>query len=183
MNEFPVELARVIKMVIIDVDGVMTDGGLYMGITPQGDPLEMKRFEITDGLGVKMLSWSGLHVHVVSGRASHANRVRARELEVPYREAHGGFKVRVVDELRRASQLEWSQVCCIGDDLADLPIMQQVGLPVSVANGVPEIKAAAKWTTVRKGGDGAVRELSEALLKARGEWDHLVDNYCRERGI
>lgn len=169
-------------MVIIDVDGVMTDGGIYMGVTPEGGYLELKRFEITDGLGVKMLTWAGLFVYLVSGRHSPANLERARDLDLPYREAHGGYKLATVEELVREHNLDWSQVCCICDDLADLPIVRRAGLAVAVANAVAEIKAAAAWTTERKGGDGAVRELAEALLKSRGEWASLVEDYCRKRG-
>ena len=181
MSQLPEDLARVVKMVIIDVDGVMTDGGIYIGTTPDGQPFEMKRFEITDGLGVVLMRRAGLLVHVVSGRRSTANETRSRELEVPYREAHGGYKLQVVDEIRSAANLRWAELCCICDDLADLPIMKHVGLPVAVANGVPEIKAAARWITARRGGNGAVRELAEALLRARNTWDELVRDYEVER--
>ena len=175
------QLARRVRMIIIDVDGVMTDGGIYTGVTASGETLELKRFEITDGLGVKMLTRAGLFVYVVSGRHSDANRVRAIELEVEYREAHGGFKLQVVEQLRQQHGLLWDEVCCIGDDLADLPIVKCSGLSVAVANAVPEVKAASKWHTKRAGGNGAVRELAESILRARGEWDALVEEYLRER--
>lgn len=175
------DLARRVRMVVIDVDGVMTDGGIYTGVTAAGEALELKRFEITDGLGVKMLTRAGIFVYVVSGRRSEANRVRALELEVEYREAHGGHKLKVVEQLRQQHGFLWDEVCCICDDLADLPIVRSAGLAVAVANAVPEVKAASKWQTKRSGGAGAVRELAEAILKARGEWDQLVEEYCRER--
>ena len=181
MSSMSPDLARSVRMVIIDVDGVMTDGGIYTGVDASGEPFELKRFEITDGLGVVMMRKAGLQVHVVSGRHSAANQVRATELGVPYREAHGGYKLHVVDDIRQQHGMRWQELCCICDDLADLPIMEHVGLPVSVANGVPEIKAAAKWITQRRGGEGAVRELAEALLHARGEWDDLVRDYARDR--
>ena len=181
MSELSRELAERIRMVILDVDGVLTDGGLIMGVTPLGDPFEQKRFEITDGLGVKLLVWAGLHVYMVSGRRSPVNRLRADELGITYIEAHGGYKRSVVEELRSRHKLDWAEVCCIGDDLADLPILEQSGLPVAVANAVPEVKQVAAWQTSRKGGDGAVRELAEALLRARGEWDRLLSAYHYDR--
>ncbi len=175
------EQAARIKLVILDVDGVMTDGGLIMGVTPAGEPFEQKRFEITDGLGVKFLVWAGLFVYMVSGRRSPVNRLRAAELGIEYREADGGYKLVVVEELRAAHRVEWAEVCCLCDDLADLPIVQRSGLPVAVANAVPEVKQCAALQTTRKGGDGAVRELAEALLRARGEWDALLEQYLRDR--
>jgi 3-deoxy-D-manno-octulosonate 8-phosphate phosphatase (KDO 8-P phosphatase) len=176
----PTELARSIRMVIIDVDGVMTDGGIMVGAQGAHE-IELKRFEITDGLGVKMLQWAGLIVYVISGRRSESNRLRALELEVEYREAHGGYKLVAADRVRQEHGLEWAQVCCIGDDLPDLPMMRLAGLPIAVANATKEVGTTAKWQTTRKGGDGAVREAAEALLQARGEWDELVETYCRQR--
>jgi 3-deoxy-D-manno-octulosonate 8-phosphate phosphatase (KDO 8-P phosphatase) len=174
-------LAKHVRMVILDVDGVMTDGGIYIGVSTEGHLIESKRFEITDGLGVVLLTWAGLIVYMVSGRSSTASAHRAEELEIKYREAKKGFKLPVVEKIRREHDLEWDQICCIGDDLADLPILNACGLPVAVANAVPEVRAAATWHTQRKGGDGAVRELAEALLRARGEYDALVQRYVHER--
>ncbi|HSL69261.1 MAG TPA: HAD hydrolase family protein [Longimicrobiales bacterium] len=177
----PRELAKAVKLVILDVDGVMTDGGILAAVDAHGEPFELKRFEITDGLGVKMLVWAGINVYMVSGRRSPVNAVRATELGIEYREAHGGYKWSLVDELRKHHGLEWMEICCICDDLADLPLLRNAGLPVAVANAVPEVKAAAVWETVRSGGNGAVRELAEALLRARGDWDRLVSDYERDR--
>jgi 3-deoxy-D-manno-octulosonate 8-phosphate phosphatase (KDO 8-P phosphatase) len=167
--------------VVLDVDGVMTDGGLLIGVTPAGDTFEQKRFEVTDGLGAKLMVSGGLHVYMVSGRRSPVNQARADELSIPYREAHGGYKLPVVEELRTAHGLDWSQVCCICDDLADLPILARAGLAVAVANAVPEVKQGAHWLTRRKGGDGAVRELAEALLRAAGVWDRVLAEYLADR--
>jgi 3-deoxy-D-manno-octulosonate 8-phosphate phosphatase (KDO 8-P phosphatase) len=173
--------AQCIKLVVLDVDGVMTDGGLIMGMTAAGEPFEQKRFEITDGLGVKMMVWAGLHVYMVSGRRSAVNQVRARELGIDYLEAPGGYKLVVVEELLARHGVDWPEVCCLCDDLADLPIFERAGWPVAVANAVLEVRNAAAWRTTRKGGDGAVRELAEALLRARGEWDPLLERYLHER--
>ena len=177
----PRELARAAKLIILDVDGVLTDGGIIMGTDSHGQRIELKRFEITDGLGAKMMVEAGLHVYMVSGRHSGANETRAQELGIAYREADGGYKWVVVDDIRQNYGLEWLEVCCICDDLADLPIMRNAGLPVAVANAVPEVKAASVWETQRRGGEGAVRELAEALLRARGDWDRLVADYEQDR--
>jgi 3-deoxy-D-manno-octulosonate 8-phosphate phosphatase (KDO 8-P phosphatase) len=180
-DRLPAERASRVKLIVLDVDGVMTDGGLLLGVLPGGEPFEQKRFEITDGLGVKLLVWAGLRVHMVSGRCSQVNQLRADELGIPYHEASGGFKLVVVEELRAALGCEWGDVCCLADDLADLPILERAGLPVAVANAVSEVKQAAVWQTTRAGGAGAVRELAEALLRARGEWDSLLAWYVSER--
>ena len=175
------ELAQRVRCVILDVDGVMTDGGIYTGVTDSGEPLELKRFEITDGLGAKMMVWAGLHVYILSGRHSQANQRRASELGIEYREAPGGYKRVVADQLVEKAGCNWSEVACICDDLADLPILDAAGLPVAVANAVPEVRAVARWVTTRHGGRGAVREFAEELLRARGQWNALVAQYRNDR--
>ncbi len=173
----PSELARRIKLVVVDIDGVLTDGGIMMGVMHGHETVELKRFEIQDGLGLKLMKWAGLHVYMVSGRRSSANLARAKDLNIEYREADGGYKLRVVEQLVRTHDLAWSEVCCIGDDLPDIALMRKAGLPVAVGNAVPEVKRLCVWQTRRTGGHGAVRELAEALLQARGEWDALIEQY------
>jgi 3-deoxy-D-manno-octulosonate 8-phosphate phosphatase (KDO 8-P phosphatase) len=177
----PRERASRIRLVVLDVDGVLTDGGVCIGETKEGVSIESKRFEITDTLGIKMLVWSGLHVAMVSGRSSPANRLRAAELGIPSFEGPGGFKVDIVEKLHHEHDVGWEQTACVCDDLADLPVLHRAGLAVAVANAVPEVRAVAHWTTRRKGGDGAVREFAEALLRAREEWNPMVERYVRER--
>ena len=181
LDRIPEELARSIKLVIVDIDGVLTDGGIIMGVTETRQTIEFKRFEIQDGLGLKLMKWAGLHVYLVSGRRSDANVARARDLNIEYREADGGYKLRVVEQLVRTHQLEWSEVCCIGDDLPDIALMRRAGLPVAVGNAVPEVKRLCVWQTRRTGGHGAVRELAEALLQARGQWETLLEQYETKR--
>lgn len=175
------ERARAVGLVVLDVDGVMTDGGLIVGTTEGGQAIELKRFDIKDQLGVKMMVWSGLDVTMVSGRPSEATRLRAEELGVEYHEAPGGFKLDVLERLHVERGLGWRETACLCDDLADLPILRRAGLAVAVADAVPEVRAAAHWTTGRPGGHGAVREFSEALLRARGEWNTMVERYVKER--
>jgi 3-deoxy-D-manno-octulosonate 8-phosphate phosphatase (KDO 8-P phosphatase) len=177
----PVELARRVRLVILDVDGVMTDGGVYIGQTRSGEAIELKRFDTMDQLGVKMLVWSGLPVVLVSGRASHATKLRAEELGVDYHEGPGGHKLAIVERLLAQHGASWDVTACVCDDLADLPVLRRAGLAVAVADAAPEVKAAAHWQTRRGGGRGAVREFAEALLGARGEWARLVDEYCAAR--
>lgn len=180
-ERIPAELARRIRLALFDVDGVLTDGGLYIGRSESGDAVELKRFDITDGLGVHMLVWSGIQVALVSGRESAATRLRAAELGVECFEDAGARKIPVVAKLIERHGVSWDEVAFVADDLADLPVLRRVGLPVAVANAVPEVKAMARWRTSRAGGDGAVREFAEALLKARGEWSGLVEAYRSAR--
>ena len=173
-----------IKLLLLDVDGVMTDGGVYLGATASGEPVEMKRFEITDGLGVKLLQRVGIEVAIVTGRRSEIVPARARELGID--EVHqdpAAEKLPVVRDILKRKRLDWEQVAYLSDDLADLPVLRKVGLPVAVSNAVPEVKAVAVWRTQRGGGQGAVREFAEALLRARGEWSSVVQEYLGEREV
>jgi 3-deoxy-D-manno-octulosonate 8-phosphate phosphatase (KDO 8-P phosphatase) len=178
----PPEVASRIKLVVFDVDGVLTDGGVYLGATDSGERVEMKRFEITDGLGIRLLQDAGISVAIVTGRESHAVRLRADELRIT--ECHQdetAAKLPIVEGVLDRLGLAWEEVAFAGDDLADLPILRRVGLPVAVANAVLEVRATARWVGTRLGGHGAARELAEALLKARGEWADQVEQYVRER--
>lgn len=177
----PLELARSVRVVVIDVDGVLTDNGVYIGATESGERVELKRFDIMDGLGIKMLQWSGLRVVLVSGRESAASRIRADELGVEVRQVAGGYKVPLVAEVLEEADAGWDALAMVADDLADLPVMRRAGLPVAVANAAPELHAEARWTTRSSGGRGAVREFAEELLKARGQWSGLVEAYRRSR--
>lgn len=176
------DIARAIRMVVLDVDGVLTDGGVYIGARAGGEAIELKRFDIQDGLGVKMLGWAGIEVVIVSGRVSEATTLRAEELGVS--ECHqdpGAAKLPVVRALLEKRGVGWDETAMVGDDLADLPVLERVGLPVAVSNAVPEVHAVSGWTTTASGGAGAVREFARALLMARGEWEGLVQKYCEAR--
>ncbi len=176
----PAELARAIRVVVLDVDGVLTDGGVYMGDAGDG-MVELKRFDILDQLGIKLLRMAGLQLAFVSGRVSPANRRRAEELGVELHEGPGGHKLQIVQSLLDRHGAGWDALACVCDDLADMAILRRAALPVAVANAVPEVHAVARWRTTREGGHGAVREFCEALLRARGEWNDLVRAYYRER--
>ena len=175
-------VARRIKLVGFDVDGTMTDGGLYIG-TAGGQPVELKRFDIQDGLGVHLLRAAGLVVVVVTGRSGDAARLRAEELQVHEFAADAGArKLPAFEGMLQRHGSSWEEACFIGDDLPDLPLLRRVALPVAVANACREAKDAACFTTVAAGGRGAIREFAEAFLQARGVWTDLVRSYLRERG-
>jgi 3-deoxy-D-manno-octulosonate 8-phosphate phosphatase (KDO 8-P phosphatase) len=181
VEKIPADLARGIRLVILDVDGVLTDGGLYIGATADGNPVELKRFDITDQLGIKMLVWSGIQVVLLSGRVSPSNRLRATELGIPFREGPGGWKLEHVEALHAEYGATWEETACLCDDLPDVPILKRAAIAAVVANAVPEAHAIANWRAQRSGGHGAVREFAEALLHARGEWTTRVTEYLQQR--
>ena len=181
MSRIPHELAARIKLVILDVDGVLTDNGVYVGATQSGEMVELKKFSILDGLGIKMLQWGGIDVALVSGRTSVASEIRAKELGIECHMSPAGEKIEAANDVINRRKLTWNDVACVCDDLADIPLMKRAALGVAVKNAIPEVKALAKWATSNNGGDGAVREFSEELLKARGDWVRLVDEYVRKR--
>lgn len=175
-------LARRVRLVVLDVDGVMTDGGIYLGATESGEPVELKRFDIQDGLGIRLMKEAGIRVAIVTGRESHAVAIRARELEID--EVHQdrtAAKLKTVQQLLERAGVGWDETAFVGDDLPDLPILRRVGLPAVVGNATAEARATAVWAAQKHGGRGAVREFAEALLTARGEWAARVEAYVAER--
>jgi len=181
-RRIPTEVAARIKLVVLDVDGVLTDAGVYLGETGAGDTVELKRFDIQDGLGIHLLRAAGIEVAFLSGRPSPATTVRAAELGVSECiQVPGANKLPALSDLLARLGLEWDQVAMLGDDLPDLPVMRRVGLPVAVGNAVGEVRREADFTTRRDGGSGAVREFARVLLESRGEWNRLVEEYCDAR--
>jgi 3-deoxy-D-manno-octulosonate 8-phosphate phosphatase (KDO 8-P phosphatase) len=176
------ELARKIRLVIFDVDGVLTDAGVYIGRGRDGEEIELKRFDIQDGVGLKMLGWGGLDVALVSGRVSEATTIRARELGIE--ECHqepDAHKLKVVERLLANKGVSWDEVAMIGDDIPDLAVMRRVGLRAAVANATAPLVAIADWQATREGGRGAAREFCDALLSARGVLDEVIERYVEER--
>ncbi len=176
------ELARKVRLVVLDVDGVLTDGGVYLGTLPDGETLEMKRFDIQDGFGVRLLQRAGIEVAVVSGRISAATAVRARELEILECHQDGdAHKIPAVNDILQRLGVHWGEVAMLGDDLPDLAVLRRVGLPAVVANATEEVREIALWQASKRGGQGAVREFCEAILKARGDWATQVEAYVSAR--
>lgn len=179
-------VAKRIRLVGLDVDGTLTDGGLYIGTvatTAGPQPCELKRFDIQDGLGIHMLRTAGLPVVIITGRDSEAARIRAAELKVDeFISDPAARKLPLFESMLQRRAVRWEEVCFVGDDLPDLPLMRRCGLPVAVANATAEVRAVARHTTAARGGNGAVRECAEALLRARGSWTDTVREYLKERG-
>jgi 3-deoxy-D-manno-octulosonate 8-phosphate phosphatase (KDO 8-P phosphatase) len=180
MTLSPAAASRV-RLLGLDVDGVLTDNGVYIGPVA-GAGVELKRFDIQDGLGLILLKTVGFPVVWVSGRSSEATALRAHELGVDaLLQVPGPRKAAVFGELLARRGIGWDQVAFVGDDLADLPILRRVGLPIAVANAVPEVKELAAYVTKANGGHGAVREVIETLFRARGEWAGLLERYFAEQ--
>ena len=181
-------LARRIRFVGFDVDGVLTDGGVYLGAVDgleggeSARRFELKRYDIQDGIGMEFLNIVGIRMAIVTGRVSESVRHRARELRIEdVAQDPNAMKLVGLQKILEQRQIDWADVAFVGDDFPDVPIMRKVGLPVAVGNAAPEVKRVARLQLVRSGGRGAVREFVEVLLKARGEWDRAWNTYVDKR--
>lgn len=176
-------LAKAVRFVSLDVDGVLTDGSIWVGAgSLDGDSLDplrdLRRFHALDGLAIRMMQRAGLVIAFLSGRRSAAVRLRARELDIE--EVSLGSRKGKLSALRgmlARRGCTWDQAAHVGDDLTDLAVMERVGLPAAVVGAMPEVRAGAVWVGTVPGGKGAVREFAEALLVARGEWEGLVGEF------
>ena len=185
MNTLTPAAARRVRLLGLDVDGVLTDNGVFIGPVA-GERVELKRFDIQDGLGLILLRTAGLPVVWLSGRSSEATALRAAELRVEeVLQVPGPRKAAAFAAMLDRRGIEWADAAFVGDDLADLPVLRKVGLPIAVANAVPEVKAAAAHVTRAAGGHGAVREVVEAILRARGDWGDILTQYFahQESGV
>jgi len=159
-----------IKLLLMDCDGVLTDGRLML--LENGD--EQKFFNVRDGQGLVLLHRAGLQTGVISGRESSFVEQRVRELGINYLRQGSHDKIKDFRELLAEARVDESAVAFVGDDLADIPLMRRVELAVAVADAVNETRAAAHFVTQQPGGHGAVREVVELILKAQGRWQELV---------
>lgn len=181
MNTLSTVAARRVRLLGLDVDGVLTDNGVFIGPVA-GERVELKRFDIQDGLGLILLRTAGLPVVWLSGRSSEATALRAAELRVEaVLQVPGPRKAAAFGQVLQRHGLDWSDAAFVGDDLADLPVLRKVGLPIAVANAVPDVKAVAAHVTRAAGGHGAVREVVEAILRARGDWQDILARYFSEQ--
>lgn len=169
--------AAKIKLLILDVDGVLTDGQII--INDRGE--EIKSFHVRDGQGLVLLMNAGIEVVIITGRKSEAVAHRARELGI--REVYQGVndKGALCKKLMEQRKLEREQICCIGDDLPDLPLFQQAGLSIAVADAADEVRHAAGIITENSGGKGAVREACEMILKAREKWEDVLSPFAKKK--
>jgi len=161
-----------IRMLVLDVDGVMTDGGIFLGADE-----EIKRFDSRDGAAIKYLVRHGVVVAVISGRESAAVERRCAELGVTEVHQRVLQKMPVFVALLERHQVRPEEAVVMGDDLAELPLMRRAGLGIAVADACPDVRRHADWVTRAAGGHGAVREVAEALLKAKGLWARLLEKY------
>jgi len=173
--------AGTLRLFALDVDGVLTDNGLYLGSV--GDQrVELKRFDIQDGLGLALLRGTGIELTLVSARPSEATALRAAELGLSHvLQVPDGRKIPALQGMLDELGIDWAEVAFLGDDLADIPVLKKVGLPMAVENAIPEVKALARYVTRARGGHGAVREAIEHLLRERGEYPAAVSRYLADR--
>ena len=178
MNDSPAatdldDRLRAIRILLLDVDGVLTDGM----VTWDNNGIEQKAFHIRDGLGIKLWAKSGGLTGIVTGRSSHVVAVRAGELGIGIVRQGVGDKRAAVEAILSEHGLSWSEAAFVGDDLPDMACVVSCGLGVAVADAAPELREAADIVTTASGGRGAVREVIEQLLKARGVWEAAVRRY------
>ncbi len=172
-----IQLAAKIRLLLMDVDGVLTDGKLLNVPDVSGNMVETKGFDSQDGISLQWMSWKGIATGLISGRVSPATTERAKQCKFRYVYQGHIEKIPILDEIMADAGLAKEQVAYIGDDLTDVVVMHRVGLSIATANARPEVKAQAHYVTVAPGGSGAVREVVELILKAQGYWDEILRKY------
>lgn len=171
------ERAAKIKLLLMDVDGVLTDGTLWNVPTADGGVFETKGFDSQDGIGLQWLSWYGIKTGVISGRVSPATEVRAKQCKMSYIYQGHIEKIPILEEILADAQIDPESVAYVGDDFTDVVIMRRVGFGIATANARDEVKAAAHWVTPNRGGQGAVRDVVQLILTAQGHWPEIVKKY------
>ena len=165
------------RLVLTDIDGVLTGGTIYHFVDTAGELVEFKGMHAQDSIAMAWLAESGLVTGVISGRMSQGTQARLKMLKVKHIYQHRLDKAAVLAEIMAAEKLTKDQVVYVGDDIPDIAVMSRVGLAVAPANARPEAKSAAHWVTKASGGDGAFRELVEVILKSQGLWDAILAKY------
>ena len=167
--------AKPIKLLLMDCDGVLTDGQLEL--LENGD--EQKTFHARDGQGISLFHRAGWKTGIISGRTSSAVERRAQDLKMAYVRQYAKDKIAALEEIMAAAGVSADECAYIGDDVADIPVMRRVGFAVAVADAVEETKQAAHYVTELKGGRGAVREVADLILKAQGRWEELMKQFSQ----
>jgi 3-deoxy-D-manno-octulosonate 8-phosphate phosphatase (KDO 8-P phosphatase) len=167
--------AAQIKLILMDVDGTMTDGSVALLSQPDGTALEIKTFDAHDGQGLTLAHTAGLHTGCITGRESPALLRRAHEMKMEFIYMKIALKIPAYEEILQKAGVTDSAVAFIGDDLPDIPLMRRVGLAVAVGDAVREVRKVAHFTTKAFAGHGAVREAIELILKSKGIWEELLD--------
>jgi len=171
------QMASQIRLLLMDVDGVLTDGKLLNVPDAAGNMVETKGFDSQDGISLQWMSWKGIATGLISGRVSPATAERAKQCKFRYVYQGHIEKIPILEEIMADAQVAKQQVAYIGDDLTDVVVMHRVGLAVATANARPEVKAQAHYVTQAPGGSGAVREVVELILKAQGYWEEILKKY------
>lgn len=173
MDQVTAAKAKKIKLLLLDVDGVLTDGRIIYDSKGR----DAKFFDVHDGMGVYALKRSGVKTVLITAKGSRAIKPRARDMQVEAVFADVSPKTSVLEKILKTYQVTPDEVCFVGDDLVDLGLMKKVGFPVAVFNACPEIKRVSSYITIRHGGRGAVREVAELILKSQGAWEKLIEAY------
>ena len=169
--------ASQIRLLLMDVDGVLTDGKLLNVPDAAGNMVETKGFDSQDGIALQWMSWKGIATGLISGRVSPATAERAKQCKFRYVYQGHIEKIPILEQIMADAGLAKEQVAYIGDDLTDVVVMRRVGLAIATANARPEVKAQAHYVTAAPGGSGAVREAIELILKAQGFWEEILRKY------
>lgn len=159
----------------MDVDGTMTDGSVTLLSQPDGSALEIKTFDAHDGQGLTLAHTAGLRTGCITGRESTALLRRANEMKMEFIYMKQALKMPAYEDILRKTEAADHEVAYVGDDLPDLPLLRRAGLAIAVGDAVPEVKAAAHYTTRAVAGHGAIREAVELILKAKGIWKEMID--------
>jgi 3-deoxy-D-manno-octulosonate 8-phosphate phosphatase (KDO 8-P phosphatase) len=167
--------AAQVKLLLMDVDGTMTDGGVLLLSQPDGSALEIKKFDAHDGQGLTLAHTAGISTGCITGRESPALLRRAHEMKMDYVYMKIALKMPAYEEILAKAGVKDAEVAFVGDDLPDIPILKRVGLAVAVGDAVADVKKIAHYTTKAHGGRGAIREAIELVLKSKGIWDELID--------
>ena len=167
-----------VKIFLTDVDGVLTNATVWLD-----GKTEFKQFNIQDGMGLRLLQHLGIPVGWVSNRKSSATSARASELKVDYLWQKSLPKVAAVESILKKAKLSWEDACFMSDDINDLAVLDQVGLPIAVANARQDVKKMAKYITKANGGDGAVREVCDKIIRSQGKWSEIITRLKRPEGF
>jgi 3-deoxy-D-manno-octulosonate 8-phosphate phosphatase (KDO 8-P phosphatase) len=177
------ERAQEIKLIIFDVDGVLTDGAIIVHPNPDGTATEVKHFSAHDGMGMSLARLGGLRLAFVTKRNSQTVAIRARDLKIEFVYQGQSHKMQAVDEILVKTGLTMTQVAYVGDDIVDLPVMRLAGLAIASANARHQVKQAAHWVTPNPGGQGAGRDAIEFILEAQGSLEAVIESYLDEDNL
>jgi 3-deoxy-D-manno-octulosonate 8-phosphate phosphatase (KDO 8-P phosphatase) len=166
-----------VRLLLMDVDGVLTDGRLFHLPGPDGMMVETKGFDSQDGMALRWLASNNVSAGVISGRISAATVERARQLDIKYVYQGHVEKIPILDEILEKSGIVRENIAYVGDDLTDVVVMRRVGLGIATANARPEVKRSAHYVTNAAGGSGAIREVAELILQAQGQWAAILKKY------